>query len=124
MDVEGVKKGGTGMKKVEAIIRPGKIGEIKEGLARCGISGMTVTDVLGCGQQKGYTRVLRGSAFSINLRPKVKLEIIIPDEALGMVVDVIIREARTGEVGDGKIFVYPVDEAYRIRTGDSGASAI
>ena len=112
------------MKKIEAIIRPAKVPEIKEGLALCGVTGMTVSDVLGCGQQKGYTRVQRGSAISINLLPKVKLEIVVPDDEADRIIEMIIRAGRTGEVGDGKIFVYPVEAAYRIRTGDRDGNAL
>lgn len=112
------------MKKIEAVIRPAKLGGIKETLSRFGIKGMTVSDVLGCGLQKGYTRVQRGSAYCINLLPKVKLEVVVTDECAGEVVRIIADMARTGEVGDGRVFVYDVYEAYRIRTGESGSQAL
>ena len=112
------------MKKIEAIIRPSKLEEVKDGLGKCGVFGMTVSQVLGCGLQKGRTGVYRGHEYSINLLPKVRLEIIVMDDMLDKVIDVITKAARTGEVGDGKIFVLPVENALRIRTGDTGDNAL
>lgn len=112
------------MKKIEAIIRPSKLEEVKEALSEYGIKGMTVTQVMGCGKQKGRVNVYRGQEYTINLLPKIKMEIIIKDARVEEVVDLIIKTARTGEVGDGKIFIYPLDNAVRIRTGESGDDAL
>ncbi|MDN5348127.1 MAG: nitrogen regulatory protein 1 [Clostridia bacterium] len=112
------------MKKIEAIIRPSRLEEVKEALGKFGIHGMTVTHVTGCGLQKGKTEVYRGSQYTIDLLPKVKIEIIIRDSSLEEVVEVILNHARTGHIGDGKIFIYPVEEAIRIRTGERGEEAI
>ncbi|ACV61903.1 nitrogen regulatory protein P-II [Desulfofarcimen acetoxidans DSM 771] len=112
------------MKKIEAVIRPSKLEEVKDGLGKCGVLGMTVSQVLGCGLQKGRTGIYRGHEYSINLLPKVRLEIIVVDELVDKVIDIIIKAARTGEVGDGKIFVLPVENALRIRTGDRGDDAL
>ncbi len=112
------------MKKVEAIIRPTVLEEVKEDLGRFGIHGMTVSQVLGAGFQRGWTETYRGSEYSINLLPKIKIEIVIPDRWVEDVVRIISESARTGKIGDGKIFVYPVEEAVRIRTGEKGETAI
>jgi len=112
------------VKKVEAVIRPGKLEEVKEALGRLGIHGMTVSQVLGCGLQRGRINVYRGHEYAINLLPKIKLEIVIRDDWVGDVVRVISDAARTGEIGDGKIFIYPVEDARRIRTGEKGEDAI
>jgi nitrogen regulatory protein P-II len=110
--------------KIECILRPGKLEEVKDVLGKFGIHGMTVTQVIGCGLQKGRTEVYRGAEYSINLLPKVKVEIVIRDQDVNQVVNLIAQAARTGEIGDGKIFVYPVADAIRIRTGEKGESAI
>ena len=112
------------MKKVEAIIRPEKLEEVKDELGKYGIHGMTVTQVVGCGLQKGRIGVYRGHEYSINLLPKLKVEIVLMDHQVEDVADIISRTARTGAVGDGKIFVFPVENAMRIRTGESGNDAI
>ena len=112
------------MKKIECIIRPAKLEELKEALGKHGVHGMTVTNVIGCGLQQGKTQVYRGSTYTINLLPKIKLEIAVADDALENVLQVIIQTARTGEIGDGKIFVFELQNAIRIRTGESGESAI
>lgn len=112
------------MKKVEVIIRPAKLEEVKEALGRYGIHGMTVSQVLGAGLQKGRTGVYRGHKYDINLLPKVKLELVVKDKIVDEVVQLIAKTARTGEVGDGKIFVYQVENAVRVRTGESGDEAI
>ncbi len=112
------------MKKVEAIIRPEKLEEVKDELGKYGIHGMTVTQVVGCGLQKGRIGVYRGHEYSINLLPKLKVEIVLMDHQVEDVADIISRTARTGAVGDGKIFVFPVENAVRIRTGESGNDAI
>lgn len=112
------------MKKVEAIIRPEKLEEVKDALGKYGIKGMTVTQVVGCGLQKGRIGVYRGHEYSINLLPKLKIEIVLLDHQVEDVADIICEYSRTGEVGDGKIFVFPIDNAVRIRTGESGNDAI
>ena len=112
------------MKKIEAIVRPDKLAAIRDALARYNIKGMTLSDCLGCGRQKGYTGVSRGREFAVSLLPKVKLEVVVTDDYVEEVVDIIITHGRTGEVGDGKVFVLAVEEAYRIRTGETGKSAL
>ena len=111
------------MKKIEAVIRPSKFEEVKQALGKLGIKGMTVTDVLGCGLQHGQREIYRVTEF-IKLLPKVKMEVVVQDTSLEQVIETITSVARTGEVGDGKIFIYPVDTAVRIRTGESGDDAI
>lgn len=112
------------MKKVEAIIRPEKLEEVKDALGRYGIHGMTVTQVVGCGLQKGRIGVYRGHEYSINLLPKLKIEIVLMDHQVEDVAEIISDNARTGSVGDGKIFIFPVENAVRIRTGESGNEAL
>ncbi|MFA5880829.1 MAG: P-II family nitrogen regulator [Eubacteriales bacterium] len=112
------------MKKVEAIIRPSKLDEIKDALKLIGIRGMTVSQVVGCGTQKGHTSVYRGREYTVNLLDKVKIEIVVEDKFVEQIVNRIATAGKTGEIGDGKIFVYPVDKAVRIRTGESGEDAI
>lgn len=112
------------MKKLECIIRPAKLEDVKEALGAAGIKGMTVTNVIGCGLQQGKTEVYRGSTYTINLLPKVKIEIVIPDASVDEIIDVIVKTAKTGEIGDGKIFIYDMLNAVRIRTGESGESAV
>jgi nitrogen regulatory protein P-II 1 len=108
------------MKKVEAIIRPEKLQDVQDALDELGVSGLTVTEVLGCGAQRGYTETYRGTPVKISLQRKIKVEAVMPDDKVKEVVDVLIGAARTGEVGDGKIFVLPVEDAVRIRSGDRG----
>lgn len=108
------------MKKIEAIIRPGKVDDVKNALMELGIQGITLSNVLGCGNQKGYTQIYRGQEILTKLLPKVKLEIVTPNERVEEVISTIIRSAKTGEVGDGKIFVSNIEEAIRIRTGERG----
>jgi nitrogen regulatory protein P-II 1 len=112
------------MKKVEAIIKPFKLDEVKEALSEVGIQGMTVTEVKGFGRTGGKKEVYRGSAYVVDFVPKVKLEIVVPDQMAHQVIDAIEKSAKTGRIGDGKIFVSPVDEAVRIRTGERGEEAI
>lgn len=112
------------MKKIEAIIRPGKLDIIKDALFDLGIKGITVSNVLGAGNQKGYTQVYRGQEVLTKLLPKVKIEVITSDERVQDVVSIIINGAKTGEVGDGKIFIYNIEEAIRIRTGERGDQAL
>jgi nitrogen regulatory protein P-II 1 len=112
------------VKKVEAIIKPFKLDEVKDALSEVGIQGMTVTEVKGFGRTGGKKEVYRGSAYVVDFVPKVKLEIIVPDSLVKEVIDAIEKSAKTGRIGDGKIFVGPIDEAVRIRTGERGEEAI
>ncbi|MGI9861704.1 P-II family nitrogen regulator [Moorella naiadis] len=112
------------MYKIEAIIRPEKFESVKEALGRFGIHGLTVTHVVGCGQQKGKTEVYRGATYNIDLLPKVKVEIVLEDRYIDDVVAIVTSQARTGNIGDGKIFIYRLEDAVRIRTGERGAAAI
>lgn len=108
------------MKKIEAIIRPGKLDEVQNALDELGVSGLTVTQVIGCGKQRGHTQVYRGVEYKVHLLPKIKIEVVVKDSMVDEAVAAIINQARTGDVGDGKIFIYPVEEAIRIRTGETG----
>ena len=112
------------MKKIEAIVRPGKLDEVKDALVAAGILGITVTHVLGFGRQKGYTQIYRGQEVMTHLLPKIKLELVTAEEKVQEVIDIIVKAARTGQVGDGKIFVLNVDEVVRIRTGEQGEQAV
>ena len=112
------------MKKIEAIIKPFKLDDVKEALTELGVIGMTVTEVRGFGRQKGHTELYRGSEYTIDFLPKVKIELVVPDEIAEKVVAAIVAAARTGSIGDGKVFVMPMGEAIRIRTGEKGESAI
>jgi len=112
------------MKKVEAIIKPFKLDDVKEALTEIGVIGMTVMEVRGFGRQKGHTELYRGSEYTIDFLPKVKIEIVVPDQVAGKVVETIIAAAKTGSIGDGKVFVLPVEESVRIRTGERGEEAI
>lgn len=112
------------MKKIECVIRPIKIDEVKAALTAIGIVGMTVLDVRGYGRQRGRTEKYRGNTYVVNLLPKVKIEIVAPDERVEEVVEVVLQAARTGEIGDGKLFVSPVEQAVRIRTGERGDAAL
>ena len=112
------------MKKIEAIIRTEKLGVVIEGLEGIGYPGMTLTDVRGHGIQKGATRVWRGREYKVDFLPKLKLEIVVPDESVAKIVDIIVKNARTGKVGDGKVFIIPIEDAVRVRTGERGGSAI
>lgn len=112
------------MKKIECVIRPIKIDEVKEALSSIGVTGMTVSDVRGYGRQRGRTEKYRGNTYVVNLLPKVKLEFVVPDVLAEEAVEVVLEAAYTGEIGDGKIFVSPVEEAVRIRTGERGEAAL
>ena len=112
------------MKKVEAVIKPFKLDEVKENLSEIGVHGLTVTEVKGFGRQKGHTELYRGAEYIVDFLPKVKIEIVVADEMVGAIVEVIERSARSGRIGDGKIFVMPVEEAVRIRTGERGEEAL
>ena len=112
------------MKKIEAIIRHFKLEDVKNALTERGITGMTITEVRGFGRQKGHTEMYRGTEYEVDFVPKIKVEIVVPDAKLQTVLDTIVRSAQTGQVGDGKMFVTDLTEAVRIRTGESGESAI
>ena len=112
------------MKKVEAIIKPFKLEEVKEALAERGCRGLTVTEVKGFGRQKGHRELYRGAEYVVEFVPKVKLEVVVPDNYVEQVVKAIVETASTGRIGDGKIFVIPVDDAIRIRTGESGDAVV
>ena len=112
------------MKKIEAVIQPFKLDEVKEALKSIGIDGMTITEVRGHGRQKGHKEVYRGQEYNVDLLPKVKVELVVPSERTDEILNTIIAAARTGKIGDGKIFVYEVQEAIRIRNDDRGPSAI
>lgn len=112
------------MKKIEAIIKPFKLEELKEGLHALGIQGMTVTEVKGFGRQKGHAEIYRGAEYTVDFVAKVKVEIVVDEEMVEKVVDVILTHAKTGKIGDGKVFVLPMEGAYRIRTGEQGSDAI
>ena len=112
------------MKKVEAIIKPFKLDEVKEALQDMGIQGLSVTEVKGFGRQKGHTELYRGAEYVVDFLPKVKVEVVLPDDMVENAVDAIVGAARTEKIGDGKIFVSPVEQAIRIRTGESGDDAV
>lgn len=112
------------MKKIEAIIRHFKLDDVKRALSELGVKGMTVTEVRGFGRQKGHTEVYRGTEYSVDFVPKIKLELVVADKDLQTVVETVIRAAQTGQVGDGKIFVSELADAIRIRTGESGEAAV
>lgn len=112
------------MKLIEAVIRPTKIEEVKEALSGIGVNGMTVTDVRGYGRQRGRTERYRGNSYIVNLLPKIRLEFVVPDELAEEAIEVVLEAARTGEIGDGKVFVSTVEQAIRIRTGEAGDSAL
>jgi nitrogen regulatory protein P-II 1 len=112
------------MKKIEAIVQPHKLEELKQALTNIGIDGMTISEVRGHGRQKGHKEVYRGQEYNVDLLPKVKFELIVPSPRLEEVLEVIVTAARTGKIGDGKIFVFDVDETIRIRNGDRGEAAI
>jgi nitrogen regulatory protein P-II 1 len=112
------------VKKVEAIIKPFKLDEVKESLSEIGVQGMTVTEVKGFGRTGGKKEVYRGSAYVVDFVPKVKIEVVVADGLVRQVVDAIVNAARSGKIGDGKIFVLPVDEVIRIRTGETGEGAL
>ena len=112
------------MKKIEAIIKPFKLEEVKDALSEIGIEGMTVTEVKGFGRQKGHTEIYRGSEYTVDFLPKIKVEIVLGDEQVESAVTAIINAAKTGKIGDGKVFVCPVDEIVRIRTEEKGENAV
>jgi nitrogen regulatory protein P-II 1 len=112
------------MKKIEAVIKPFKLEEVREALSEIGVSGLTVTEVKGFGRQKGHTELYRGAEYTVDFLPKVKVEVVMQDSMVEKAVDAIIRAARTGKIGDGKIFVTNVEQVVRIRTGETNESAV
>jgi len=112
------------MKKIEAIIKPFKLEEVKEALSEVGVQGMTVTEVKGFGRQKGHTEIYRGSEYTVDFLPKVKLEITVNEDQANTVAEAIVKSANTGKIGDGKVFILNVEEAIRIRTGETGDDAV
>lgn len=112
------------MKKIEAIIKPFKMDEVREALAEVGVTGMTVSEVKGFGRQKGHTELYRGAEYQVDFLPKVKIEVVVADELVEQCVEAVIKAAKTGKIGDGKIFVYPVESAIRIRTEEQNEDAI
>jgi nitrogen regulatory protein P-II 1 len=112
------------MKKVEAIFKPFKLDEVREALSEIGVSGLTVTEVKGFGRQKGHTELYRGAEYVVDFLPKVKIDVVVPDKLLESAIDAIVKAARTGKIGDGKIFVSNVDQVIRIRTGETDEAAI
>ncbi|MFZ9104973.1 MAG: P-II family nitrogen regulator, partial [Burkholderiaceae bacterium] len=111
-------------KLITAIVKPFKLDQVREGLAEIGVSGLTVTDVKGFGRQKGHTEVYRGAEYVVDFLPKIKIEAVVAEELVDRAVDAIVQAARTGRIGDGKIFVQPIDQVIRIRTGETGNEAI
>lgn len=112
------------MKKIEAVIRHFKLEEVKDALTKVGLHGMTVTEVRGFGRQKGHKEQYRGAEYTVDFLPKVKIEVVVDDETSRKVIDTIVATARTGQIGDGKVFVTPLDEAVRIRTGETGSESL
>ncbi len=112
------------MKKIEAVIKPFKLEEVREALSALGVSGLTVTEVKGFGRQKGHTELYRGAEYVVDFLPKVKVEVVVPAKMLDAAVDAIVKAAHTGKIGDGKIFITPVEQVIRIRTGETGETAI
>jgi nitrogen regulatory protein P-II 1 len=112
------------MKKIEAVIKPFKLDDVREALSEVGVSGLTVTEVKGFGRQKGHTELYRGAEYVVDFLPKIKIEVVVPANLLDAAVDAIIKSARTGKIGDGKIFVTPVEQVVRIRTGETNETAL
>ncbi len=112
------------MKKIEAIVKPFKLDEVREALSELGVTGLTVTEVKGFGRQKGHTELYRGAEYVVDFLPKVKVEVVLPDTMVDRAIESIVKAARTGKIGDGKIFVTNVDQVIRIRTGESGEAAV
>jgi nitrogen regulatory protein P-II 1 len=112
------------MKKIEAVIKPFKLDEVRESLSEIGVNGLTVTEVKGFGRQKGHTELYRGAEYVVDFLPKIKIELVVGDDLVDSAMDAIIKAARTGKIGDGKIFVTNVDQVLRIRTGETGESAV
>jgi nitrogen regulatory protein P-II 1 len=119
-----VEPGVSNMKKIEAIVKPFKLDEVREALSELGVTGLTVTEVKGFGRQKGHTELYRGAEYVVDFLPKVKVEVVIPDGLTERAIEAIVKAARTGKIGDGKIFVTTVEQVIRIRTGESGEAAV
>lgn len=112
------------MKKIEAVIKPFKLDEVREALSALGVNGLTVTEVKGFGRQKGHTELYRGAEYVVDFLPKMKLEVVLPDDRVEQAIEAILNSARTGKIGDGKIFVFDVNQVVRIRTGETGKEAL
>ena len=112
------------MKKIEAIVKPFKLDEVREALSEVGVTGLTVTEVKGFGRQKGHTELYRGAEYVVDFLPKVKIEVVVPNDQVERAIDAIVKSARTGKIGDGKIFVRAVEQVIRIRTGETGEEAV
>jgi nitrogen regulatory protein PII len=112
------------MKKIEAIIKPFKLEEVKEALAEVGVEGMTVSEVKGFGRQKGHTEIYRGSEYTVDFLPKIKIEVVLADSQVSAAVAAVVKAARTGKIGDGKVFISPIENAVRIRTDETGEQAV
>ena len=112
------------MKKIEAIIKPFKLEEVKEALSGLGIEGMTVSEVKGFGRQKGHTEIYRGSEYTVDFLPKIKLEVVLDDDQVEAAVDAVVKAAKTGKIGDGKVFITAIEDAIRIRTGETGGQTV
>ena len=112
------------MKKIEAIIKPFKLEDVKEALSSLGVEGMTVSEVKGFGRQKGHTEIYRGSEYTVDFLPKIKIEVVLPDSQVASAVDAIVKTAKTGKIGDGKVFVSTIENAVRIRTEETGEQAV
>ena len=112
------------MKQITAIIKPFKLDEVREALAEVGVSGLTVTEVKGFGRQKGHTELYRGAEYVVDFLPKIRVEVVLPDDQVEAAIEAVVKAARTGKIGDGKIFVTPVEQALRIRTGESDEEAL
>jgi nitrogen regulatory protein P-II 1 len=112
------------MKKIDAIIKPFKLDEVREALSEIGVAGLTVTEVKGFGRQKGHTELYRGAEYVVDFLPKIKIELVVPDDILEAAIDAIVKQAHTGKIGDGKIFVTNVEQVIRIRTGETGEAAV
>ena len=112
------------MKQITAVVKPFKLEEVREALAECGVTGLTVTEVKGFGRQKGHTELYRGAEYVVDFLPKVKIEVVVPNDQVERAIDAIVKSARTGKIGDGKIFVSPLDQVIRIRTGELDNDAL
>jgi len=112
------------MKKIEAVVKPFKLDEVREALSAIGVTGLTVTEVKGFGRQKGHTELYRGAEYVVDFLPKVKVEVVVPDKLADQAIEAIVKSARTGKIGDGKIFVTAIEQVIRIRTGESGEAAV